>query len=51
MNRYDVIFDSLHQTFLVRRRTFGLFWRAIFRSEVYYCALAFKKELERPRWV
>lgn len=50
MNRYDVIFDTLHRSFLVRRRIFGLFWKAIFRSEVYFCALAFKRELERPRW-
>lgn len=51
MPRYQIVFDALHQTFLVRRRVAGLFWRAVFRSEIYFCALAFKRELERPRWV
>jgi hypothetical protein len=50
VTRYEIVFDTLRRTFLVRRRVWGLFWKAVFRSEVYFCALAFKKELERPRW-
>ncbi len=51
MARFQVVFDATHRTFLVQRRVFGLFWRAVFQSEIYFCALAFKRELERPRWV
>lgn len=50
MQTYQIVFDALHRTFLVRRRVWGLFWKAVFRSEIYFCALAFKRELERPRW-
>jgi len=50
MEKYQVVFDALHHTFLVRRRIFGLFWKSVFRSDIYFCALAFKRELERPRW-
>lgn len=48
---YQIVFDNFHHTFLVRRRVWGVFWKAVFRSEIYFCALAFKRELERPRWV
>jgi len=51
MERFQVVFDAAHQTFLVRRRVWVLFWRSVFQSDVYFCALAFKRELERPRWV
>lgn len=51
MERFQVVFDAAHHQFLVRRRVWGLFWKALFRSEVYFCALAFKRELERPRWI
>ena len=50
MDKYQVVFDVLHGAFLVQRRVWGFFWKDIFRSEVYFCALAFKRELERPRW-
>lgn|GEM_PF-2549277 len=49
MNRYQIVFDSHHHTFLVRRRVCVVFWKAIFRSEVYFCALAFLKEMARFR--
>ena len=51
MDTYQIVFDAPHHTFLVRRRVLGLFWRAVFQSDIYFCALAFKRELERPRWV
>lgn len=50
MERYRIVFDSLHHTFLVRRRAFGVFWTTVFRSDIYFCAAAFKRELERPRY-
>ena len=51
MERYQVVFDAIQHTFLVRRRVWGLFWKAVFQSDVYFCALAFKREVDRPRWV
>ena len=50
VTHYEVVFDTLRRTVLVRRRVWGLFWKSVFRSDIYFCALAFKKELERPRW-
>jgi len=51
MEPYQIVFDALSHTFLVRRRVWGLFWKAVFRSDIYFCALAFKRELERARWL
>jgi hypothetical protein len=51
MGKFQVVFDAAHHVFLVKRRVWGMFWKAVFRSEIYYCALAFKKEAERPHWI
>jgi hypothetical protein len=51
MKKFQVVFDAPHRVFLVRQRVWGLFWKAVFRSDIYFCALAFKRELERPRWI
>jgi hypothetical protein len=51
MARFQVVFDAPHHTFLVQRRILGLFWKSVFQSDIYFCALAFLRELERPRWV